>query len=107
MASSSRNPISDSPKPVSRPSRSQRLTSALNDTSRHRTALGSDTAWSVKLKDAVNTAVRELHVEVLSAKPVLPTAAPVPHDMMFEMDTNCGRLQATRSHEGTHQFKWL
>jgi hypothetical protein len=108
MASSSRHPLMNNAVNA-RPSRSQRLTSVLNETSRHRTTLSGDTAWSVKLKDAVNTAVRELHVQVLSAQPIIPEtpSIPAPHDMVFEMDTDQGRLQAIRSHEGTHQFNWL
>jgi hypothetical protein len=107
MASSSRHPLNHAAS--NRPSRSQRLTSVLNETSRHRTTLSGDTAWSVKLKDAVNSAVRELHVQVLSAQPVIPDtpSVPPPHDMVFEMDTDQGRLQAIRSHEGTHEFNWL
>jgi len=91
-----------------RPSRSERLTSFLNTRGRKDTPLGNDTAWALKLKDAVTSAVRELNVEVYAAKPVLTQPQPDDHtDMVFELDTNRGRLQAVRSREGTHEFQWL
>ena len=48
--------------------RSTRMLQMLNDEPprRKHTPLGVDTAWALKLKEAINTAVRELHVQVLS-----------------------------------------
>jgi len=92
-----------------RPSRSERLTSFLNSGPRKDTPLGNDTAWALKLKDAVASAVRELNVEVHAAKPVLTPPQPATDhtDMVFELDTSRGRLQAVRSRTGTHEFQWL
>ncbi|HYF52153.1 MAG TPA: hypothetical protein VEJ63_22290 [Planctomycetota bacterium] len=93
--------------PSSRQSRSQRLTSVLNSRPKKDTPLGNDTAWALKLKDAVNTAVRELNVEVHAAQPVLSESTSDHADMVFELDTNRGRLKAVRSRQGTHAFEWM
>ena len=87
--------------------RSQRFTDMLNAPVNRKTPLGTDTAWALKLKDAVYAAVRELHVEVLSAKPVQSYEAGDKNDMLFELDTNEGHLQAIRTRAGTHVFHWM
>jgi hypothetical protein len=99
--------VNDDKADSARPSRSQRLTSVLNSRPKRDTPLGNDTAWALKLKDAVNTAVRELNVEVHAAKPVLAQSKTDHTDMVFELDTNRGRLKAVRSPQGTHAFEWM
>ena len=74
---------------------------------KRKTPIGTDTAWALKLKDAVDTAVRELHVQVLSAKPVHMYDADNPNDMLIELDTDKGRLQAIRNRAGVHSFQWV
>lgn len=87
--------------------RSARFAEMMNTPTRRPTPLGTDTAWALKLKDAVDTAVRELHVQVLSAKPVRMYDAGNPNDMLIEMDTDKGRLQAIRDRAGVHSFQWV
>ena len=87
--------------------KSARFSELLNTPTSRATPLGTDTAWALKLKAAVDNAVRELDVQVLSAKPVCVFGPSDPNDMMFEMDTERGRLQATRSRSGEFSFKWM
>ena len=86
--------------------RTNRLSDCLNKPTEGKSALGADSAWALKLKDAVDSAVRELQVEVLSAKPVLGHSKD-PHEMTFELDTNKGRLKAVRLRGGKHDFHWV
>lgn len=85
--------------------RSTRVVENLNAPSRRPTPLGVDTAWALKLKDAINAAVRELHVQVLSAKPIC-TDATDSGNMRFEMETDRGPVVAVRRRDGTHSFDW-
>jgi len=87
--------------------RSARFAEMMNSPTRRPTPLGTDTAWALKLKDAVDAAVRELHVQVLSAKPVRMYDADNPNDMLIELDTDKGRLQAIRNRAGVHSFQWV
>jgi hypothetical protein len=88
--------------------RSARLSKGLNGTVARSTPLNQDTAWSVRLKDAVDAAVRDLDVEVLAAKPVLVPGTPLEAQaMLFEIDTNKGQLQATRLGSGLYEFVWV
>lgn len=87
--------------------RSQRVTQLLNEPCNRKTPLGTDSAWALKLKDAVGAAVCEMHVQVLSARPVRVFAATELNDMLFELETDRGRLQATRTRTGSHIFNWL
>lgn len=69
--------------------------------------MGTDTAWALKLKEAVDTAARDLRLQVISAQP-----SNMPHllpdtDMIFELDTDKGRLRATRHRSGAFSFTWL
>src|SRR5688572_3783376 len=91
-------PSQSDPKKSAR--RSARFAEMMNSPTRRPTPLGTDTAWALKLKDAVDTAVRELHVQVLSAKPLRMYDADNPNDMLIELDTDKGRLQAIRSRAG-------
>lgn len=95
------------PQPNSSAKRSARFTELMNSPTRRQTPLGTDTAWALKLKDAVDTAVRELHVQVLSAKPIRMYDADNPNDMLIELDTDKGRLQAIRNRAGVHSFQWV
>ena len=67
----------------------------------------SDTAWALKLKEAADSAVRELDVEVIAAKPIFVDSPNGPNDMLVELDTNKGRLRAVRLQSGGHAFQWL
>jgi hypothetical protein len=87
--------------------RSARFYDLLNAPASRKTPLGTDTAWALKLKAAVDSAARELDVKVHSAKPICVFDSNDPNDMVFELDTECGRLQATRSRSGAHSFKWV
>jgi len=87
--------------------RSRRVTELLNEPCSRKTPLGTDTAWALKLKDAVAAAVCELHVQVLSARPVCAYAAGDANDMLFELETDRGKLQAIRTRAGKHVFNWL
>lgn len=87
--------------------RSARFRAMLNTPPIRPTPFGTDTAWALKLKEAVDTAVRELQVEIRSAKPVRLYDASDQNDMSFEMDTNKGKLQVTRARTGGHVFEWL
>jgi len=88
--------------------RSTRFVELLNTPSTTRkTPLGVDTAWALKLKDAVNAAVRELHVQVLSAKPICNEEdAGNSGIMRFELETDRGPVEAVRSREGVYAFEW-
>jgi hypothetical protein len=101
------NKHSGTSKRQTRPRASVRLMAALNAPEKRPTALGSDSAWALRMKDAVDSAERELHVEVITAKPVLTHEPSRPTEMLFELDTNRGRVQAISSRVGTHQFNWL
>jgi hypothetical protein len=101
------NKHSDTSKRQTRPRASVRLMAALNAPEKRQTALGCDSAWALRMKDAVDSAERELHVEVITAKPVLTHEPSRPTEMLFELDTNRGRVQAISSRVGTHQFNWL
>ena len=95
------------PKASSENRRSARLSKGLNATLPRSNTLNQDTAWSLRLKDAVDAAVRELNVEVLSAKPVMVPGPSQDNTMLFEIDTNKGQVQATRLNSGRHEFVWL
>ncbi len=69
--------------------------------------LGVDTAWALKLKDAINAAVRELNVQVLSAKPIVSDDdAGETGVMRFELETDRGPILATRTRDGVYSFGW-
>jgi hypothetical protein len=87
--------------------RSTRFVELLNSPSPRKTPLGVDTAWALKLKDAVNAAVRELHVQVLSAKPICNDDDTGDSGIMrFELETDRGPILAIRSREGAYSFEW-
>lgn len=87
--------------------RSTRFVELLNTPSTRKTPLGVDTAWALKLKDAVNAAVRELHVQVLSAKPICNDEDSGDSGIMrFELETDRGPILATRNREGAYSFDW-
>lgn len=69
--------------------------------------MGTDTAWALKLKEAVDTAARQLRVQVISAKPCSSDTANPDTDMVFELDTDKGRVLATRQRSGAHIFTWM
>lgn len=69
--------------------------------------MGTDTAWALKLKEAVDTAARQLRVQVISAKPCCSEGASPETDMTFELDTDKGRVLATRQRSGSHIFTWM
>ena len=73
---------------------------------KRKTPIGTDTAWALKLKTCVDTAARELHIDVLAAKPIKCFGAPDSRDMLFELDTNHGPLEVVRSRSGEHTFTW-
>jgi hypothetical protein len=85
--------------------RSSRLMNSLNTPLEGASAPGTDSAWALRLKDAVDTAIRELDVEVVSAKAVL--AESQSQESVFELETNRGRLRAIRLPDGAFQFHWL
>ena len=87
--------------------KSARFSELLNAPSVRASPLGRDTAWALKLKAAVDSAVRELDVEVLSAKPVCVFDSNDPNDMLFELDTERGRVEAVRSRSGEYSFRWI
>lgn len=70
------------------------------------TPIGTDTAWALKLKTCVDTVARELHIDVLAAKPVKCFGAQDTRDMLFEVDTNRGPLEVIRNRSGQHTFNW-
>ena len=88
--------------------RSTRMLQMLNDEPprRKNTPLGVDTAWALKLKEAITTAVRELHVQVLSAKPICTDVVSDNGSMRFELETDQGVVIAIRSHDGKYTFEW-
>ncbi|MEI6233911.1 MAG: hypothetical protein WCT04_12715 [Planctomycetota bacterium] len=73
---------------------------------KRKTPIGTDTAWALKLKTCVDTTARELHIDVLAAKPVQCFGSSDPRDMLFELDTDHGPLEVTRSRSGQHTFNW-
>jgi hypothetical protein len=87
--------------------RSARVTDMLNSPQSQKTPLGMDTAWALKLKEAVDATVRDLHVEVLSAKPVRTFEPTDVNDMLFEIETTKGCLKVIRSRAGKHVFEWM
>jgi hypothetical protein len=87
--------------------RTARFSELLSAPTSRLTPMGHDTAWALKLKAAVDNAVRELNVEVLSAKPVAVFDSSDANDMLFELDTERGRVQAVRSRSGEYTFKWV
>jgi hypothetical protein len=84
--------------------RTTKLTDCLNAPPDATMPLRTDSAWALRLKTAVDAVVHELGVEVLSAKAIL---APSEDEMIFEMDTNRGRLQVVRLRGGKHEFRWM
>lgn len=75
---------------------------------RHQTpSLGTNTAWALKLKNCVYFVVKELHVEVLSAKPMQAYGPNDAHDMLFEVETSCGQLEVLLDRDGQHSYSWL
>lgn len=87
--------------------RTARFSDLLNAPASRKTPFGTDTSWALKLKAAVESAARELEVEVRSAKPIHVFDSNDPNDMLFELDTERGRVQATRTRNGEHSFKWV
>ncbi len=75
-------------------------------THQRKTPVGTDTAWALKLKTCVDTVARELHIEVIGAKPIQCFRAPDSRDMLFEVDTSRGLLEVTRTRSGQHNFNW-
>ena len=71
-----------------------------------KTPTGTDTAWALKLKNCVDTVVRELHIDVVSAKPIKCFGDQDTRDMMFEVDTARGPLEVVRTRSGEHTFSW-
>src|ERR1700740_954479 len=71
-----------------------------------KTPMGTDTAWALKLKTCVDTVVKELHVDVLSAKPVRSFGEQDSRDMLFEVNTSRGALEVIRNRTGEHTFSW-
>jgi hypothetical protein len=101
------HPLEPGSGPSSGGSRSSaRFFQRLSAPTRRSTPLGTDTAWALKLKDAVDCAERELNVQVLSAQPICSYEPSEPNDMMFELKTDKGTLQAIRSRQGRHTFNW-
>ena len=92
---------------ISPANRSARFSDLLNAPATRKTPMGTDTAWAVKLKAAVDSAARELDVEVHSAKPVCVFDSSDPNDMLFELETERGRVHAIRSRSGAYTFKWM
>jgi hypothetical protein len=88
--------------------RSARFTELLNDSPPRRkpTPLGVDTAWALKLKEAINTTARDLHVQVLSAKPICTDEVSDSGSMRFELETDRGVVIATRHRDGSYEFDW-
>ncbi|MGD0090687.1 MAG: hypothetical protein ABSE73_12275 [Planctomycetota bacterium] len=84
-----------------------RVSELLNTPASRKTPLGIDTAWALKLKATVDHAARELEVQVHSAKPICVFDSSDPNDMLFELETERGRLHAMRSRSGAYTFKWL
>src|SRR5438309_885153 len=83
--------------------RSARMVELLNDSPRRKpTPLGVDTAWALKMKDAINAAVRELHVQVLSAKPICTDGVSDSGNMRFELETDRGPIIALRHRDGSY-----
>jgi hypothetical protein len=68
--------------------------------------MGSDTAWALKLKMCVESVARELHIDVLAAKPIRSFESHDSRDMLFEVVTNRGCLEVVRKRTGEHQFNW-
>ncbi len=71
-----------------------------------KTPLGTDTAWALKLKTCVDTVVKELHIDVVSAKPIKSFEEQDARDMLFEVDTTRGPLEVIRKRSGEHIFAW-
>lgn len=71
-----------------------------------KTPLGTDTAWALKLKTCVDVVARELHIDVLAAKPIKCFGRDDARDMLFEVDTSRGPLEVTRARSGEHTFNW-
>jgi hypothetical protein len=75
--------------------------------SRTTPAMGTDTAWALKLKTCIDDAVRKMHVEVHAAKPLCVYEESDSRDMLFELETDKGHLHAIRTRAGEHIFKWI
>ena len=71
-----------------------------------KTPLGTDTAWALKLKTCVDIVARELHIDVLAAKPIKCFGKEDTRDMLFEVDTSLGPLEVTRARSGEYTFNW-
>jgi len=87
--------------------RSARFSDLLSSPATRKPSLGTDTAWALKLKAAVDSAARELAVEVRRAKPICVPEATNPNDMIFELDTSKGKVQATSHRNGKISFRWV
>ena len=77
------------------------------DAPSHIQRLRSDSAWALKLKEAVDAAGRELHVQVWAAVPVYAYETEDPNDMRFELETDQGRLEVIRTRSGHMDFRWI
>jgi hypothetical protein len=87
-------------------SRSQRLTSILNARTRDSHIMGGDCAWAAVFKAVIDSAARELSVEVHSVKPT--AGQPISNDpTSFELATSKGAVRATRNDNGKFQYEWL
>ena len=68
--------------------------------------MGTDNAWALKLKTCVDTVAKELHIDVLGAKPIKCFGANDSRDMLFEVDTSRGSLEVIRTRAGEHMYNW-
>jgi hypothetical protein len=68
--------------------------------------MGTDTAWALKLKETIDTAARQLGVQVISAKPIASDGSGSNSEITFELDTDKGPLRAIRHKTGAFTFSW-
>ncbi len=87
--------------------RTARFSELLNTPSAQPGRLDAQRAWAMKMRDATCCAVQELHVQVLSARPLtVATDDSNNDDMRFELETDRGRVFAIRTRDGRHRFEW-
>lgn len=85
---------------------SGRLAHLLGAGTQTETALLSDSAWALKLKEVSEAAAHQLDVHVISARLVRIYEALDRDAALFELETETGRIQAILSRTGEYSFFW-
>ena len=83
---------------------SARLASLLGVMHERKTSTQTESGWSLRLKQVSEAAVRELSVQVISAR-LAHVYDPTDRDVaLFHLETNEGRIKAALSRTGEYSF---